>query len=91
MIIQVKFKILMFKSSLCDNSDAHILVSGTISLQNTAAQGADVNSNNKKVVFKNFAPFTDCMNKINNTQVDNAKDIYLVILMYNLIECSNNY
>ena len=45
----------------------------------------------KKVMFKNYAPFTNCISKINNTQVDNAKDIDIVMPMYNLIEYSDNY
>ena len=48
----------MLKSSLCDYSDACILMRGTISVENTATQGADSNNNNNKI-FKNFAPFTD--------------------------------
>ena len=49
------------------------------------------NNNHKELVFKNCAPFTDCISEINNTQIDNAKDIDLVMLMYNLIEYDNNY
>ena len=45
----------------------------------------------KKVIFKNCAPFTDCISNTNNTQVDNAKDIDMVMPMYNLIEYSDNY
>ena len=45
----------------------------------------------KKVIFKNCALFTDCISKINNTQVDNAKDIDIVMPMYNVIEYSVNY
>ena len=45
----------------------------------------------KIVIFENCAPFTNCISEINNTQVDNAKDIYIVMPMYNLIECSDNY
>ena len=63
---QIKFKTTMLKSSLCDYSDAFILVKGTISVNNTAA-GAAVNNTNKKVIFKNCAPFTNCINEINNT------------------------
>ena len=81
----------MLKSSLCDYSDAYILVEGTISVNSTAAQGTAVNNNNKKVIFKNFAPFTNCISEINNTQIDNAKDIDIVMPMYNLIEYSDNY
>ena len=45
----------------------------------------------KKAIFKNCAPFFDCISEINNTQIDNAKDIDVAMLMYNLIECSNSY
>ena len=88
---QIKFKTTMLKSSLCDYSHAYILVKGTISVNNTAAQGAAANNTNKKVIFKNCAPFTNCISEINNTQIGNAKDIDIVMLMYNLIEYSNNY
>ena len=63
---QIKFKTTMLKSSLCDYSDAYILVKGTISVNNTAAAGAAVNNINKKVIFKNCAPFTNCISEINN-------------------------
>ena len=42
-------------------------------------------------MFKSCAPFTDCISKINNTQIDNAKDIDVVMQMYNLIEYSSSY
>ena len=45
----------------------------------------------KRLTLKNCAPFTNCISEINNTQVDNAKDIDIVMLMYNLIEYSDNY
>ena len=82
---QIKFKTSMLKSSLCDYSDAHILVKGTISVNNTAVAGA-ANNTNRKVIFKNCAPFTNCISKINNTQIDNAKDIDIVMPVYNLID-----
>ena len=90
---QIKFKTTMLKSSLCDYSDAYILVKGTISVNNTAAAAAAaaVNNDDKKVIFKNCAPFTNCISEINYTQVDNAKDIDIVMPMYNLIEYSDNY
>ena len=83
----------MLKSSLCDYSDAYIEIYAyiTISVNNTAAEGAAVNNNDRKVIFKNCAPFTNCINEISNTQVDNAKDIDIVIPRYNLIEYSDNY
>ena len=46
--------------------------------------------NIQEVIFKNCAPFTDCISKINNTQVDNATYLYVVMPMYNLIEYSDN-
>ena len=88
---QIKFKTTMLKSSLCDYSDAYILVKGTISGNNTAAQSAAANNTNKKAIFKNCAPFTNCISEINNTQIDDAKDIDIVMPMYNLIKYSDNY
>ena len=81
----------MLKSSLCDYSDAYILVKGTITVPNTAGANADANNANKNLKFKNFAPFINCINEINNTQVDNVKDIDIVMPMYNLIEHSDTY
>ena len=81
----------MLKSSLCDYSDAYILVKGNISDNNAAGTGAAANHTSKKVIFKDCAPFTDCISEINNTQVDNAKYIDRVMRMYNLIEYSGNY
>ena len=81
----------MLKSSLCDYSDAYILVKGTITVNITAAADNDANDTNKNSIFKNCAPFTHCVSEINNTQVDNAKDLDIVMPMYNLIEYSGNY
>ena len=46
---------------------------------------------NREVVFKNYAPFTDCISEIKNAHIDKAKDIDVVTPMYNLIKYSNNY
>ena len=81
----------MLRSSFCDYCDAYILVKGNITVNNTAADGAVANNTNKKVIFKNCAPFTSCISKINNTQIDNAEYIDIVMPMYNLIEYSDNY
>ena len=86
---QLKFKTSMLKSSLCDYSDAYILAKGTISI--VRKEGDNPNNANKEVVFENCAPFIDCINEINNTEIDNVKDIDVVVPMYNLIEHSNNY
>ena len=81
----------MLKSSLCDYSDAYVHVKGSITVNNTAATPVAANNTNKKIIFKNSAPFTTCISEINNTQVDNAKDIDIVMPMYNLIEYKDNY
>ena len=83
----------MLTSSLCDYSVAYILVNGTITIigAGTDAAARQADERNKGVSFKNCAPFTNCISEINNTQVDNAKDIDIVMPMYNLIEYSDNY
>ena len=43
------------------------------------------------MILENCAPFIDCKSEINNTEIDNAKDIDIVMPMYNLIEYSDNY
>ena len=81
----------MLRSSLCDYSDAYILVKGSITVINTAAADAAANNTNKKIIFKNCTPFTKCMSRINGTDIDNAEYIDIVMPMYNLIEYSDNY
>ena len=78
----------MLKSSLCDYSDAYILVNGTIRVNELAAGGGN---SNIQIIFKNCAQFTDCISKRNNTQIDNAKDINIVMQMYKSIDYSSNY
>ena len=76
----IKFKTSIMKSNLYDYSDAYILFKGTITVEGAAAEGAGVNTTTNKVIFKNCAPFTNCLTKINNTQVDDAQDIDIAIL-----------
>ena len=64
-----RFKTSIIRSHLCDYSHAYILVKGTITVPNTYAAGAAVNNTNKKIIFKNCVPFTNCITKINNTKV----------------------
>ena len=65
MVSQIKFKTSMLKSSLCDYSDAYIIVKRTI----TVAPPTALNPNNydKEVVFKNCAPITDYIIETNDT------------------------
>ena len=79
-------KVSMIRSYICDYSDARILVKGTITGQNMAAAGVGINNTTKKVIIRNCTPFTNCITEINNTQVDKAQDIDIVIHMYNTIE-----
>ena len=79
----------MLRSSLCDYSDVYILVKEIIAI---AAQAGDKpNNGNKKVVFKNWASFNYGISEINDTQIDNASHIDVIMLMYNLIEYSDTY
>ena len=81
----IRLKMSMIRSNLCNYSDAYIiLVKGTITVPNTRAAGASV-KNNKKLIFKYCAPFTDCITEINNTQVDDPLKIRIVMPMYNIV------
>ena len=82
----------MLRTSLRDYSDSYILVSSIVTVPNTAAAAAATNPNNRKnIIIKNCAPFTNCTSEINNTQIDNVKDINIAMPIYNLIEYSDNY
>ena len=73
---QIKLKTSMLKSSLCDCSDGYILAYGAIIIAALAAGGGN---NGKKLVFKNCAPFTDCISEISNKQIGNAK-LYVPVI-----------
>ena len=83
MVQPLKFETQAIKSNLCDYSDAYILVTGDI----TATDG-DANT---KVAFKNCAPFTKSITHINDEQIDNTDNLDIIMLMYNLMEYSDNY
>ena len=59
----------MLGPSLCEYSDANILVSGTITITGAGADDSAkrFGERNEGVIFKNYAPFTDCISEINNT------------------------
>ena len=83
----------MTRSNLCDYSDAYILASGIIIItgagDDDASKRADVR--NKVVTFKKCSLFIECISSINNTQINHAKDIDVVMPIYNLIEYRDNY
>ena len=89
----IKFKTTMLRSNLCDYADAYILVKGTITITGAGNDDARkrADERDKDITFKNCAPFTKCISRINNTDIDNARDIDIVMLMYNLIKYSDNY
>ena len=92
----------MLRSNLCDYSDVYILVKGTITITGNAGPPAGrteaqllaakrLDERNKDVIFKNCAPFTKYISRINNTDIDNAQGIDIVMPMYKLTEYSDNY
>ena len=87
----IQFKTTMLKSSSCDYSDAYILVQGNITVNSTAAGVPAANEANKKVILTNCPPFTNCSFEMNNTQLDNAKGIDIVMLMYGFKEYCDIY
>ena len=76
----------MSRPDLCEHSEAYIVVKGTITAEGTY----DANKRNKKLTFKNNAPFRSCISKINNTFIDNAVHLDIIMPMYNLLENSDN-
>ena len=72
---------------MCDYSDAYIVVKRTI----TAEGDNDAKTRNKKLIFTNNVPLRSRISKINNTFIKNAEDLDIIMLMYNLLEYSDNY
>ena len=90
---QVKFETSMIRSHLRDYSNVHILVSRTITIDGEG--DSDVSKllyeRNKGAKFKYCAPFTECVSNTNNTEIDNSRDIDVVMPIYKLIQYSDNY
>ena len=90
------------ESSLCDYSDAYILVTGNITVTRTIAvpdgspagtepQRKQVLTEATQVVFKNCAPFKKCSTEIDGTLVVETHFINITMPMHNLIKYSGNY
>ena len=79
----IKYDTRVLKPNLCDYAEAYILINGTI-----RAAAADANT---RLALKNCAPFTKCNLEINDEHVDTAENLDITMLMYNLIEYSDNY
>ena len=101
----IKFETTMLRSNLCDYADAYILVKGTLAITGNAGPEPNPNAprsaaqllaarladeRDKGVIFKNCAPFTKCISRI-NADIDSSQDIDIVMPMYDLIEYSDNY
>ena len=78
---KINYNAEVLKSNLCDQNDAYILVRGYITVAAAPVTQA---------AFKNCAPFAKCITKIDETKIDDAKDLDLVLLMQNLMEYSSN-
>ena len=83
---EIRNKTPMLRSDLCNFNDAYIVVKGIITVTEP-----DNAKRNKEVAFKNNAPFINCISKINDVKIDNAKDLDVVMPMYNLLEYSKSY
>ena len=83
---EIRIKTSVVRSNLCDYSDPYIAVKGiiTVTIPNNAKK-------NKALVFRNNAPFINCISKINSIATDNAEDLDVVMSMYNFFEYSKNY
>ena len=97
---EIKFETTTQRSSLCDYSDAYILVKGIVTIVGEAPAGTADNAKaaaiaadrtGKEICLKNCTPFTKCIPSINKQQVDDANDLDVVMPMYNLLEYSKNY
>ena len=76
------------KTFTADDIDAPNNTEANVTATNTAN---DNGFGEKKLVFKNNAPFINCISKINGVKIDNAEDLDVVMPMYNLLEYSKNY
>ena len=80
--IPIKFITKSLESYLCDYSDAYILVTGKVKINTDAAT---------KMAFKNCAPFINYRVEINDTQVEYANNLNVIMPMYSLLEYSDNF
>ena len=83
----IRFKTPMLRSSLCDYSDAYILVKKTITVTGNHPRDRQ----NRPVILKNNAPFVSCITRINGELIEDAYNLDIVMPMHNLLEYSKNY
>ena len=87
----IRFKTPMLRSNLCDYSDAHLLVKGTITVTALGANNGSLILKNGSLILKNNTPFVSCATRINGELIEDAGDLDIVMPMYNLLEYSKNY
>ena len=83
----IRFKTPMLRSSLCDYSDAYILVKSIATVTGNHPRDRQ----NRPLILKNNAPFVSCITRINGELIEDADDLDIVMPMYNLLEYSKNY
>ena len=84
---EVRIKTSMLRFDLFDFNDAYIVVKVTI----TVTEPDNTKNNKKEGAFKNNAPFINCISNFNSIKIDNAEDLDVAMLMYNLLEYSKDY
>ena len=87
---QIRLKISMLRSDLCDYFDAYIVVKGKITVTKGFNNDANNNAYDKELALKNNVPFISCISKISGVLIENAEDLDIVMPMYNLLEYSKN-
>ena len=98
----IKFNTTTLRSNLCDYVDAYVHVKGTTTITGNAGPPAgrteaqllaarQAVERDKGVTFKNCAPFTKFISRINNTDIGTAQNNDIITPIYNLIEYSDNY
>ena len=86
--IVVKGSITVTKKTFTANDfEAPINTTANATATNTANNNA---FGEKKLFFKNNAPFINCISKTNGVKIDNAEDLDVIMTMYNLLEYSKN-
>ena len=85
----------MLNSGFCDYNDPCRVVKGSTTdtkrPETADAVPKQLDKRNTGVIFKNCAPFTEWISEVSNTQAHNAKDLNIVMMMYNLREYRDNY
>ena len=87
----IKSKTPLLRLDLCDYNDVCIVTKGTKDLLAAIANENDKAEKYLKIEFKNNASFRSRLSKINNTLIENAEDLDIVMPMYNLLAYSYNY